>query len=40
MKDLPQIDVLVQNAGMIAEEYNETAEGLESTVATHVVRTP
>jgi NAD(P)-dependent dehydrogenase (short-subunit alcohol dehydrogenase family) len=34
----PPVDVLVNNAGHIAEEYLETAEGIESTVATHVVR--
>ena len=38
LQSLPsKVDVLVQNAGMIAPSFEETPEGLESTIATHVV---
>jgi hypothetical protein len=37
LQEVPQIDVLVNNAGHIAEKFVETEEGLESTVATHLV---
>ena len=33
----PPAVVLVQNAGQMADEYCETPDGFESTVATHVV---
>jgi len=37
LPSLPAIDVLVQNAGHLPSEYYETADGFESTVATHIV---
>jgi dehydrogenase/reductase SDR family protein 12 len=35
--DVPRVDVLVHNAGALVHEYSETAPGLETTVACHVV---
>jgi NAD(P)-dependent dehydrogenase (short-subunit alcohol dehydrogenase family) len=35
--EIPRVDVLVHNAGILASERSETAEGIETTLATHVI---
>ena len=33
----PRVDVLVHNAGLLSREHEMTGDGLEMTVATHLV---